>query len=240
MVFNREQAAQRAEATTRNIPGMCQQVTRGWFDAPSAGDRDHDGDADAYDGWLSEPANARHPGDRNPPRGVPVSFKNRHGHRAVSLGGGRIRSTDMTAYGYAPGVVGTTTLAQIEESMDVEYLGWSETIDGLPIPLPPPPAPTLVQRFLEGGPRYDLKLLDRAVDNGRTGVRDNRDEIVFQVKRLHLVKGSPRVNRFLETFKNDRVLRMGALNNAVKAGRTGIVKDVRARIMREIHKLPPR
>lgn len=242
MVYNREQAARRAEVTTTNVPGMCQQVTRGYYDAPSAGDQDHDGDFDAYDGWLSEPESARHPGDRNPPRGTPVSFKNRHGHRAISLGDHKIRSTDMDSMGrYSPGRVSTVTIDQIEAAMNVEYLGWSKTIDGIPIPVPPEPMPTLVAKFLEGGPRYNEALLDRAIAHGRTGtVQSVRDEIDRQVHRLRRVEGSPRVDAFLKAHREDRLLRIGLLNKAIKAGRTGTVKDVRAKIMQQIHKLPPR
>lgn len=146
MVRNREEAARAAEQDQTNVVGTCQLATRTWHDAPSAGDRDRDGDADAVDGWLSEPTSAKHYGDRNPPRGVPVAFKGGSrgfGHRAESLGNGKIRSTDMSDDGlrYQPGNVGTTTLANIERAMGVSYLGWSETITSLPIPLPPAPAP---------------------------------------------------------------------------------------------------
>lgn len=242
MVRNREEAAQAAEATKTNTPGMCQAVTRGYYLAPSAGDKDHDGDADAYDGWLSEPGMARHPGDRNPPRGVPVSFKNRHGHRAISLGGGKIRSTDMNGNTYSPGHVGTTTISAIEHAMNVEYLGWSDTIDGILIPVPPPPSTeTSVSRFLADAPRYRVKRLDRAVRNGRTGVvKQVRDAIDAEVPRLRQVKGSPRVTKFLTVYKESRVLRIDLLNAAIRQGRTGIVKDVRAQIMKQIHKLPER
>lgn len=137
MVKSREDAAKSAESSKINVPGTCQLWTRTQFGASSAGDQDRDGDADAVDGWKSEPTSARHPGDRNPPRGVPVAFSGGSkgfGHRAVSLGGGKIRSTDMTATGYKAGVVGTTTIAQIEHSMRVTYLGWSDTITGVTIP----------------------------------------------------------------------------------------------------------
>lgn len=148
----REQAALNAEASTFNTPGTCQLWTRTQFGAPSAGDQDRDGDADAVDGWRSEPVTARH-SDRNPPRGVPVAFSGGsrgYGHRAISLGGGKIRSTDMTATGYRAGVVGTTTIAQIERSMGVKYLGWSETITGTPIPNPQPePEPIPVSQRVE-------------------------------------------------------------------------------------------
>ena len=243
MVRNREEAVKAAEATTTNQVGMCQKVTRGWFDAPSAGDQDHDGDADAYDGWLSEPEWARHPGDRNPPRGVPVSFRGGrrgNGHRAISKGNRVIRSTDMSGGSYSPGHVGNTTIGQIEQAMGVTYLGWSKTIDGIPIP-DPPQTPTRISRFLDDAPRYRLKRLDRAIRNGRRGVvKDVRDAIDAEVPRLRRVTNSPRINEFLRVYKEYRVLRIDLLNKAIRQGRTGIVKDVRARIMQQIHKLPER
>lgn len=153
-----EQAAEVARNTKTNTEGMCQQVTRGYYLAPSAGDRDGDGDADAYDGWLSEPLSARHPGDRNPPLGYPVSFKGGrtgHGHRAISFGRGLIRSTDFdtATKRYKAGVVGTGTIAEVERAMGVTYLGWSKTITGLVIlsepvvekPLPPKENPVLTR-----------------------------------------------------------------------------------------------
>lgn len=135
-----------ATGTRVNREGFCQQVTRGYYLAPSAGDVDGDGDADAYDGWLSEPKATRHAGDRNPPAGYPVSFKGGskgHGHRAISLGGGRIRSTDFDGLRkvYRAGVLGNGTIAEVEAAMGVTYLGWSETIDGVSIPKDAPPKP---------------------------------------------------------------------------------------------------
>ena len=140
-IRNREDAARVAEADNFNDPGMCQQQTRNWFNAPSAGDQDKDGDADAVDGWKSEPMSARHEGDRNPPRGVPVSWSggsSGHGHRAISLGGGNIRSTDAGGRGK----VATVKLDWVEKNWGMKYLGWSETITGQVIPLPPPPPKT--------------------------------------------------------------------------------------------------
>lgn len=140
MVYNREAAALRAEASRENTPGTCQLWTRTMFGAPSAGDQDRDGDADAVDGWKSEPASARH-SDRNPPRGTPVAWsggRNGFGHRAISLGGGKIRSTDAGG----SGVVATVDLGWVERNWGLNYLGWSETITGILIPKPPAPEPT--------------------------------------------------------------------------------------------------
>lgn len=150
MVRSREEAIKAALKQTRNVPGTCQKTTRLWYDAPSAGDRDGDGDADAVDGWNSEPASARHPGDRNPPVGVPLAWKGGskgYGHRAMTVPGG-IRSTDMSGNRYKSGITSTVTaktmseaISIIERSMGVQYLGWSETISGNRVytkPTPPP------------------------------------------------------------------------------------------------------
>lgn len=150
MVFNRTTALARAMKSTTNEPGMCQKWTRQIFGAPSVGDVDRDGDADAVDGWKSE--NLKHPGDRNPPSGVPVAFSggsSGHGHRAVSRGGGNLRSTDMDGAHFSKGHVGNTTIADCERVMGVKYLGWSEDISGIPIPksstAPTPPKPPVSQ-----------------------------------------------------------------------------------------------
>lgn len=139
MVRSREDAAKAAEKVDHFMEGACQLFTRTVFDVPSVGDVDGDGDADAVDGWKSEPVHARHPDDRSAPRGVPLAWKggsHGFGHRAVSLGHGRIRSTDMSVDGhYSPGTVSTVTLDQIHSAMPLlEYLGWSDTMDGVDIP----------------------------------------------------------------------------------------------------------
>lgn len=148
MVNSNEVALANARKQRTNKVGMCQSVTRTWFDAPSAGDQDGDGDADAKDGWLSEPVSARVPGDRNPPKGAPLYFEKNggkgFGHRAISTGDkSGTRSIDMSAGKYAPGKTGSATIEQIEKAMGVKYVGWSRTITGHAIPgLEKPKAPT--------------------------------------------------------------------------------------------------
>lgn len=131
MVLDRETAARNAEASRSAKAGMCQQWTRTMFLAPSVGDVDLDGDADALDAWKKE--RRRHPGDRNPPRGVPLTWSGgSHGHRAISLGNGKVRSIDVKG----PGTVGTVDLEWFEENWGMKYLGWSNTISGIDIPMP--------------------------------------------------------------------------------------------------------
>ena len=124
-----------------NVVGACQAETRLYFNAASVGDLDGDGAADAEDGWKSEPVTAKR-FDRNPPRGYPVSFlggSRDNGHRAISLGHGRVRSTDFDGETkrYRAGVRGNGTIAEVEAAMGVKYVGWSKTIDGYPIPPDP-------------------------------------------------------------------------------------------------------
>ena len=143
MVFNREEVVKRAEASHTNVPDGCQLWTREIIGVASAGDFDHDGASDAEDGWKSEPRSARHPGDRNPPAGVPVSYlggSHDNGHRAVSLGGGMIRSTDAGG----TGIVATVPLNWPEVHWGLHYAGWSSTCDGVYVPKAPKPKPAPV------------------------------------------------------------------------------------------------
>lgn len=240
MVRTRDEAVKAALNTNFNVPGTCQLTVRGWFDSPSVGDFDGDGAADAEDGWKSEPQQARH-SDRNPPRGVPVSYvggSHDFGHRAISLGNGKIRSTDAGGSGR----VATVDLDWPEKVWGLKYVGWSETIDGLAIPKPPPPPPTRISRFHDSAPAYDLALLDNAVEAGRKGVvRDVRNKIVEQVRRLPGPEHDSRVQDFVDAFHKNRVLRMHLLGQAVELGnRHGTVEDVQNKISEQIKRLPRR
>lgn len=150
MIRNREEAAQAAESTKTNVPGTCQKTVREWFAAPSVGDVDGDGRADAEDGFKSEPKSAVHL-DRRAPRGTPFSFlggRNDDGHRAISVhlpptGEAILRSTDFNGQTkrYQAGVVGNGTVSEVAAAMGVTPVGWSETISGQRIPLAPRPDP---------------------------------------------------------------------------------------------------
>lgn len=193
VIATRDQAARRAEASKTNTPGMCQAWTRGIYGAPSVGDVDRDDDADAIDGWRAEPGPSRHPGDRNPPRGVPLAWKggrNGFGHRAISLGDRKVRSIDVAGRGR----VGTVSLDFFEKNWDMEYLGWSETISGIIIPgavsVPTVPKP-------EPPKRRPLGVIAREVIAGKWGNGETR------VRRLTKagydpVKVQQKVNELLE------------------------------------------
>lgn len=80
----------------------------------------------------------RHPGDRNPPPGVPVFWgpksSSNAGDVVISLGGGRVAATDWPRYG----VTGVCTIDERERQIGRPYLGWAECIFDQPIALPQP------------------------------------------------------------------------------------------------------
>lgn len=166
MVNSAQVAVNRARASNFNTPGTCQLWTRTQYAAGSAGDQDHDGDADAVDGWKSEPVSARH-SDRKPPLGAPVAWsggRSGFGHRAISLGPINgvymIRSTDAGGSGR----VATVPLSWVERNWGLHYLGWSETITGTPIPglktgnAPEPKPEPVVKQKTSRGARIDKAL----------------------------------------------------------------------------------
>lgn len=185
MVHTREQAVRNALNDHSNTPGACQYQTRLWFGAASAGDYDGDGAADAEDGWKKEPVWARHY-DRHPPAGVPVSYlggSHDNGHRAISLGNGRIRSTDAAGLGR----VATVDLAWPERNWGLRYAGWSETIDGYRIPKPPPPPPPT------RGSRVDEALKKLKIARKKTEGMPRRKNLLGRA--IDLIKKVPYLNR---------------------------------------------
>jgi len=194
MVRSREEAAKQARQSKTNVPGTCQLWTRTQYLAPSAGDQDRDGDADAVDGWKSEPRWAKHSGDRKPPLGTPVAWsggRSGFGHRAISLGPDKngvyhIRSTDAGG----SGVVATVPLDWPERNWGLHYLGWSETITGLKIPsdkkpVVPPKPPTR-------GVRVDTML-----DKGKEAAKIAKDGS----ERDRLIKRAMRSLRQIKFLK---------------------------------------
>ena len=133
-MYNRLQAVERSKKVATYGYAMCYKFTREVFGHAAVGDVDGDGDADAVDGWKA--TKFRHPGDRNPPAGVPVFWsggRNGYGHAAVSLGNGLIRSTDAGGRE----IVATVPLKWVEDNWGMKYLGWTEDLGGVKIPLPP-------------------------------------------------------------------------------------------------------
>src|SRR5262245_48884821 len=115
MAFAAGGGARNAENDRTNDPGMCQQQTRIWAGISAKY-------PDAITAWRN--TNDRHPGNRNPPRGSFVFWSggsSGHGHVAMSLGGGKVRSTDAGGRGR----VATVELGWVERNWDQHYEGWS-------------------------------------------------------------------------------------------------------------------
>lgn len=124
MVYAAEDVACRAEEDATNSPGYCLQWCR-----EKAGIDPLYGDATTA--WAN--TNDRHPGDRNPPRGaLPYWTGGSHGygHIAVSIGGGKIRSTDAGGSGR----VATVSLGWVETHWGLPYAGWAWDVNEITIP----------------------------------------------------------------------------------------------------------
>lgn len=126
MVYSAERSARNAEADTRNQVGMCLAQTRQWCGIPSRY-------PDASTAWRN--ANYRKVGDKtNIPRGAAVYWtggSKGYGHIALSLGGGRIRSTDAGGSGR----VATRDLSWFARHWpSLRYAGWAWNINEVHIP----------------------------------------------------------------------------------------------------------
>jgi hypothetical protein len=135
MTLSRQQAVRNALAATTNKVGMCAQWTRQQFGVPALGDFDGDGDADAVDMWKACVLKHHADSEPVPPAGVPVFWSGGskgHGHAAVSLGGGMVRSTDA----WTAGQIGTVPISEVTRRWGMPYLGWTEDLYGHEIPDP--------------------------------------------------------------------------------------------------------
>jgi hypothetical protein len=113
-----------AKASTYNVPGQCLGWSREQADIPSRY-------TDAATAW--EHAHGRHAGDANPPKGAAVYWlggSGGHGHIAISLGHGLVRSSDAGG----SGVVATVPLRRLTREWHLTYVGWADSINGYRIP----------------------------------------------------------------------------------------------------------
>jgi len=109
-----------AKASTYNVPGQCLGWSREQADIPSRY-------TDAATAW--EHAHGRHPGDATPPKGAAVYWlggSGGHGHIAISLGHGLVRSSDAGG----SGVVATISLRKLTREWHLTYVGWADSING--------------------------------------------------------------------------------------------------------------
>jgi hypothetical protein len=121
---NATETVSSAMSSTANVPGHCLEWSREQAGIPSKY-------MDATTAW--EHASGRRPADADPPRGAAVYWtggSSGYGHIAISLGNGKVRSSDAGGYGQ----VATVRIHQISELWDLHYAGWANTINGYRIP----------------------------------------------------------------------------------------------------------
>lgn len=118
-----EQMVAAAKSSSTNVPGQCLSWSREQADIPSRY-------GDAAGAW--DHAAGRHPGDTTPPKGAAVYWTGGsvgHGHVAISLGHGLVRSTDAGG----SGVVATVPLSRLTRDWNLDYAGWASSINGYAI-----------------------------------------------------------------------------------------------------------
>jgi hypothetical protein len=117
-------AVKNGRTVTTYDTGMCQKYVRAkCWEVPSLY-------GSAIEAWNG--AKYKHPGDRNPPVGAPCYYAGgQYGHAVISVGGGRIRSTDCTT----TSKVNDAALSWPETNWGYDYLGWTEDLNGTNLPL---------------------------------------------------------------------------------------------------------
>ncbi|WP_436700987.1 hypothetical protein [Nocardioides sp. BYT-33-1] len=178
MTRTRREAIEHAALADIYLPaGMCARWTREQYGIGPSGDADGDGDVDAIDAWRR--AVNHHPGDRNPPPGVPVFWSGGskgHGHVAMSWPGGRIRGTDSPISGR----IGTVDFDWIEKHWGLTYLGWAEGMSGVMIPVDapkPPKPPTQLSKLRDKLRALKLKAKAKGKAKRKRKIRDALREL---------------------------------------------------------------
>lgn len=117
------EAVDNANARTSYDTGMCQQFVRGvCWEVPAV----FGSAIEAWDG-----ARHKHPGDRNPPKGAPLFYRGgQYGHAVLAKVDGQ-RGTDCPSSGR----VSDAPLSWPESSWGYTYLGWTEDLNGVDLPL---------------------------------------------------------------------------------------------------------
>jgi hypothetical protein len=124
MAYTATRTAKNAEADHINDPGMCLMQSRLWAGIPMKY-------PDAATAWRNVDHKHR---DRRPPRGAAVYWvggSRGFGHIAISVGGGKVRSTDAAGTGR----VATRTLGWFDRHWpSLKYAGWAWDINEQTIP----------------------------------------------------------------------------------------------------------
>lgn len=118
------ETVQAALSSDYNVPGHCLEWARERADIPPLYD-------DAATAWAN--ATGKRPGDRHPPVGAAVYWtggSSGYGHIAISVGRGKVRSSDAGGEGR----VQTVDVGWAEKKWGLKYAGWSNSINGYTIP----------------------------------------------------------------------------------------------------------
>lgn len=118
------EAIANANRYTSYEPGMCLKWVRTCWEVPSLA-------GDAQEAW--DIARHKHPGDRNPPDGAPVFWSGGskgYGHVAIWRTAD-MRSTDCKSTGQ----VAAAALSWVENTWNMRYLGWTEDLNGIDLPI---------------------------------------------------------------------------------------------------------
>jgi hypothetical protein len=120
-------AAETRHAAVRsrfNEPGYCLAWSRQQADIPARY-------PDAATAWAHATGKRRN--DRTPPAGAAVYWtggSEGYGHVAISVGGGRVRSSDAGGAGR----VSTVPVEWVARTWGLKYAGWADSINGYTIP----------------------------------------------------------------------------------------------------------
>jgi len=118
------EALDNAHNTTSCSVGMCLKYVRTWWEVGSLY-------ASAIEAWNG--ARFKHPGDRTPPNGAPLFYRGgNYGHIVIAdIHHQGCRSTDCQSSGR----VSDEDIAWTERTWGYEYLGWTEDLNGVTLPL---------------------------------------------------------------------------------------------------------
>lgn len=122
-----------------------------------------------------------------------------------------------------------------EEHWGDDFKFGATWLNGYELDVPTPENKSKVEKFHDTAPRYNLRLLQRA---DRPKAQRILDQIETQVRRLPDSPKLARVREFKLQVKDDRILDLRILDEAVKAGRVGLVRQVRDELRRLIEVLP--
>lgn len=152
---NRAEAVARARTLTRWPVAMCLNWVWTVLCVPATGKGRRYGMPDADVAWQR--ATQRY-SDKTPPAGVPVYWEiGAHGHIALSVGGGRVRTTDWPVKGQ----IGECGIDELSKRWGAKYRGWSADFAGDIIIAPAPVAASYslpLKRGSRGTPVRNLQV----------------------------------------------------------------------------------